>query len=112
MVDTSASAAVALATAQPRNVVAPAPGSTPDDAKKAAKEFEGVFLAQMLGSMFEGVSTDGPFGGGQGESVMRSLLVDEYAKSVAARGGVGIADNVYRELIHIQETVNGKPEPK
>ncbi|MBN9001363.1 MAG: hypothetical protein J0H75_04595, partial [Rhizobiales bacterium] len=36
-------------------------------ATKAAKEFEGVFIAQFLGSMFQGIPTDGPMGGGQGE---------------------------------------------
>jgi Rod binding domain-containing protein len=107
--DAPANAAAALALAAQHPVAAPAIGTTPADAKKAAEDFEAVFLTEMLGNMYEGLSTDGPFGGGQGENVMRTLLVDEYAKSMAARGGVGIADNVYRELIQIQEGAHAKP---
>jgi Rod binding domain-containing protein len=107
--DAPANAAAALALAAQRPAAAPASGTTRGDAKRAAEDFEAVFLAEMLGNMYEGLSTDGPFGGGQGENVMRTLLVDEYAKSVAARGGVGIADNVYRELIQIQEGAHAKP---
>lgn len=107
--DAQATATAILSTAQQRQISAPEAGKTHADAKKAAQDFEAVFLSEMLGNMFAGIKTDGPFGGGHGESVMRSLLTDEYAKSIAARGGVGIADNVYRELIRIQETQNAKP---
>jgi peptidoglycan hydrolase FlgJ len=68
-----------------------------------AQEFEGVFLAQMLGQMFEGISTDGPFGGGQGEQMFRSLMMDEYGKQIAKQGGIGIATSVTRELLKQQE---------
>jgi Rod binding domain-containing protein len=72
-------------------------------AKKAAKQFEGVFVSEFLGAMWDGVSTDGPFGGGQGESMFRSLMLDEYGKQIAQRGGLGLADAVSRQLIHEQE---------
>ncbi|HUO99307.1 MAG TPA: rod-binding protein [Rhizomicrobium sp.] len=72
-------------------------------AKKAAQDFESVFLSQMLGSMFEGISTDPPFGGGQGEEVFRSLMIDEYGKQIASQGGIGLADSITRELLKGQE---------
>ena len=50
-------------------------------ADKAAKEFESVFISQFLGSMFSGISTDGPTGGGEGEEMFRSLMVDQYGKA-------------------------------
>ena len=78
-------------------------GQSKDAALKAAKEFESVFLTNMLEGMFEGVKTDGPFGGGHSEKVYRSLMVGEYAKEMSANGGLGIADQVYRELLAIQE---------
>ena len=53
--------------------------------------------------MFQGVKTDGPFGGGQGEEMMRSFLVDEYAKQIVDQGGFGLAENVTRELLNMQE---------
>ncbi len=71
--------------------------------KKAAQSFEAVFLSQMFGQMFEGIGKDKMFGGGPGEEMFRSLLIDEYGKSVAKRGGVGIADAVMRSLISQQE---------
>jgi Rod binding domain-containing protein len=71
-----------------------------------AQEFEGVFVSQMLGQMFEGISTDGPFGGGQGEQMFRSLMMDEYGKQIAKQGGVGIASAVTRELLKQQEMAN------
>ena len=75
----------------------------PPKIRQAAEEFEASFLAQMLQPMFQGLSTDGPFGGGQSEGVFRSLLVDEYARGMARAGGVGIAQAVGNELLRMQE---------
>lgn len=72
-------------------------------AQKAAKDFEGVFLSQMFNQMFSGISTDEEFGGGVGEDVFRSMLVDEYSKKVVANGGIGLANNVLKELVKTQE---------
>ena len=60
---------------------------------KTAKEFESVFISQFLGSMFSGISTDGPFGGGEGEEMFRSMMIDEYGKSMEQRGGFGLAES-------------------
>jgi Rod binding domain-containing protein len=70
---------------------------------KAAKEFESVFIAQFLGSMFSGIKTDGPFGGGQGEEMFRSMMLDKYAGSIVAGGGFGIAANIKAEMLKMQE---------
>jgi len=71
--------------------------------REAAEEFEAVFLGRMLAPMFEGLSTDGPFGGGHAETVYRAMMVDEMGKSIARSGGIGIADAVYQELLRLQE---------
>ena len=71
------------------------------DAK--AQEFEAVFLSQMLQHMFDGVETDEMFGGGEGEDMVKSLLVDEYGKLIARTGGIGVADYVKREMLSLQE---------
>ena len=63
-----------------------------------AQDFEAVFLNSMFSQMFSGVN-EGPFSGGHAASTWRGFLTDEYAKSFAKAGGVGIADSVYRELI-------------
>lgn len=85
-------------------VSAPHTTSDPAQAKKLAQQFEGVFLSQFLGSMFEGVSTDGEFDGGEGESMFRSLEIDEFGKQMAAQGGIGLTPAITRELLKTQET--------
>jgi Rod binding domain-containing protein len=69
----------------------------------AAEEFEAVMLTAMLKPIFEGVEISEPFGGGEGEKMWQGLLVEEYAKEMAASGGIGIADQVRAELLRIQE---------
>ena len=41
--------------------------------------------------MFSGISTDGPTGGGQGEEMFRSMMIDQYGKAIEQRGGFGLA---------------------
>lgn len=72
-------------------------------AREAAEEFEAQFLSVFAESMFAGIKTDGPFGGGQGEAVFRSLLIQEYGAGMAKTGGIGVADQVYREILKLQE---------
>jgi len=72
-------------------------------ARKTANEFESMFLSQMLEHMSTGIKTDGPFGGGQGEAMFRSLLNQEYAGLLTKQGGIGIADHIYRQILALQE---------
>ena len=72
-------------------------------AESAAENFEAFFLTRMMESMFEGVSTDGFFGGGQAEKIYRSLLLDEYGKEMAKMGGVGVKDYVMQAILQMQE---------
>lgn len=76
---------------------------TKEEAVKAGNEFESMFLGQMLNQMFAGIETNEMFGGGHGETMMRSMLVEEYAKQMNRAGGIGIADAVTREILKIQE---------
>ena len=71
---------------------------------EAAKQFEASFLSQMFSHMFESVETDQLFGGGHGEEMFRSMLVDEYSKQVVKHGGIGVAENVMRTMIAQQES--------
>ena len=77
--------------AQSAPVKAPTATGNAAVATKTAKEFESVFISQFLGSMFSGISTDGPFGGGEGEEMFRSMMIDQYGKSIEQRGGFGLA---------------------
>ena len=71
--------------------------------RKAAEDFEAVFLSQMLAPMFDTLESDTMFGGGPGEDIYRSMMAEEYGKAISRSGGVGIADHVERELLRIQE---------
>jgi len=74
-------------------------------AKSTATDFEGMFLNQMFSQMTDGLQGEGPFGNTPGTGVWRSMLTEQYAKSFAKAGGVGIAKDVYRELI-LQQAKN------
>jgi Rod binding domain-containing protein len=76
----------------------------PNELRRAAEEFEAVFLAQMLAPMFEGLQTDGLGGGGMGEEIFRPMLIERYAEALSKAGGVGIADSVVRELMRLQQS--------
>jgi len=83
-----------------------ADGLSPDAKAKAranAVDFEAMFLSSMFNHMFTSIEGEGPFGGGGAGGVWRSFLSDEYAKSFAKSGGIGLADSVYRSLIAQQE---------
>ena len=77
-------------------------------AKNASKnaqlgqKFESMALSQLLSPMWEGLQTDGPFGGGQGEETMRSFYIDAIAKEMAKKGGIGISTMMQKELLKLQ----------
>lgn len=67
---------------------------------KAAKSFEAVFIAEMMSHAGVSEAGDGGVGGGGGfaEQTFRSLLAREWAEDLAQRGGVGLADQIYRSI--------------
>jgi flagellar protein FlgJ len=91
------------AIAPPAPPPAPTGARTADDARRVALEFESFFVAQVLDSMFAGLATDGPFGGGQAEQVYRSLLNQEFGRVLSRAGGIGLADDIRREILRLQE---------
>lgn len=103
---------LALAQAQAASATTKMYGHVSLDAiDKKSKEFEGVFMSQMLQPMFEGLKVDPLFGGGHGEEIMRSFLVQEYGKAMSAQGGLGIASMVKNAMIKAQEAGSKKNVP-
>jgi len=92
--------------AKPASPGAGEPAAASDElrakAKDAADKFEGQFLSLMMQQMFQGVSTDGPFGGGFGEEMFRSLMTDAMAKNMTKAGGIGLSDTIQREILKMQ----------
>jgi peptidoglycan hydrolase FlgJ len=72
-------------------------------AEAAAREFEGMIIGQLLEPMWAGVKTDGAFGGGTGETVFRSLMIQEIGKDIASSGGIGLAKDVMETMLRMQE---------
>ncbi len=75
---------------------------SPEAQKKTrakAQDFEALFLNSMFSQMTSGIKGEGPFGETTGTGVWRSMLTDEYSKSFAKSGGVGISNEVFRSLI-------------
>ncbi|MBV9813520.1 MAG: rod-binding protein [Acetobacteraceae bacterium] len=71
---------------------------------KVAQDFEAMALGEMLKPMFKSVDTSqDPFGGGNAEATWRPMLIEEYAKGMERRGGIGLAAPVFRQLLHNQE---------
>jgi Rod binding domain-containing protein len=68
-------------------------------AQATATDFEAMFLNSMFAQMTNGLKGEGPFGDTIGTGVWRSMLTEQYSKSFAKAGGVGIASEVYRTLI-------------
>jgi Rod binding domain-containing protein len=68
-------------------------------AKDQAQDFEAVFLNTMFSQMTSSVKGEGPFGDTTGTGVWRSMLTEQYSKSFAKAGGIGISNDVFRTLI-------------
>ncbi len=79
--------------------------------KFQAQEFEGQILGTLLNQMFTGIGAeDNSLHAGQAESTWRGLLNEEYGKSLARNGGIGLADAVVHELVRMQaQTVGSSP---
>ena len=103
MPDLSVSSTLAAQAFSAGSVPKPTNATDTATSRKAAEEFESFFMTQMLEHMFEGIETDGYFGGGYGEGVYRSMMLQEYGRILARAGGIGIADMVSRELVNLQE---------
>ena len=99
----SVKSAHATLAAQRQLANAAMPNAANEKARQAAEDFEAVYLNTMFSQMFTAMDGDGPLGGGKALGVWRSFLTDEYAKSFAKKGGIGIAPDVYNTLMAPQE---------
>jgi Rod binding domain-containing protein len=82
-----------------------APGPSPAAsaaAAKTAQDFEAMVLSEFISSMFT-TQQKGMFSPGQAGEIYRSMLTQEYGKAFAKAGGVGIAQQVQREILKLQE---------
>ena len=83
-----------------------------EEAQEAAQDFEAFFMTKMMESMFEGISTEGMFGGGHAEKIYRSLLLNEYGKAMAKTGSIGVSDDIMSALLKMQEAASTQSNDK
>ena len=95
-----------LALASGRAAKPQAQSADPTKVRAAAQQFVGMFMSQMFSHMFEGAKTDTMFGGGPGEEMFRSVLVDEYGKAAAKSNSLGMTDQIMRALLSHQEVAS------
>lgn len=65
--------------------------------RQAAQDLEAAFLAEMLRHSGLGAPR-ASFGGGTGEDQFASFLRMEHARALAASGGIGLAESLFRAL--------------
>ena len=70
---------------------------------EAAQKFEGMFMNEMLSHMFAGIETDSQFGGGKGEEVFKSMMVEQYGTIVAKSGQTGLSAQLEKQMLKMQE---------
>jgi flagellar protein FlgJ len=66
--------------------------------KKACQDFEAIFLNYMLSKMRESLPKSDAMGSNHDEQIYRGMLDEELSKQMAANGGIGLADTIYRQL--------------
>jgi Rod binding domain-containing protein len=86
------------ATAAPVATPTTAPAEDTAALREVARELEASFLAEMLKHAGFGESRES-FSGGAGEDQFASLLRTEHARALADRGGIGLAESLFRALV-------------
>ncbi|TVQ54496.1 MAG: hypothetical protein EA355_11755 [Rhodobacteraceae bacterium] len=88
--------------AEPRGDDAAVDARRVAELRAVSEAFEAAFLQQMLQHTGLG-RTPEAFGGGPGEEAFASLMVEQQAKDMAARGGLGVAEHVFAALLRREE---------
>lgn len=88
--------------------------SVPSDARKAkleqaCRDFESLFVHQMMKQMRRTVPQDGLFSGGSAEKMVASMLDGEIAKTVSEQRGIGLAPALIRQLVELSENEKKAP---
>ena len=73
---------------------------TDEKLKKAATDFEAVFVKQMMDTMNSTVEKSDFLNGGSAEETFRGMLTEQYANNIASSPSTsfGLADQIYRQM--------------
>ena len=68
-------------------------------------------MARMLKLMRETIPQNGLLGNGPGKEIYQSLMDQELARKISQRGGVGLGEKLYRQVLKREERP-GTPSPE
>ncbi|MFP4491882.1 MAG: rod-binding protein [Spirochaetaceae bacterium] len=69
-----------------------------DRLKEVCKDFQSIFVKQMLDSMRKTVNKEGLLSGGHAEEIFEDMLYDEYAEQISNTADLGLDDIMYQQL--------------
>ena len=102
----------------------PTPGSSPGEKKvdreklkKACADFEALLVSRMLKLMRQSIPQNGLLENSPGKEIYQSLMDQELAKNMSHRGGVGLGEVLYRQVLQREEKARaaareGPPEAR
>ncbi len=76
---------------------------------KAAKDFESIFVRQMLKSLEKTTAAGGNAKATAGQSTYGSMVVDSLSESISKAGGLGLADVVARSMMAAHPVLKTAP---
>lgn len=83
------------------------PRGNDQELKQACKDFEAIFIKQMLDAMRKTVPDSGLLEKDQAQEIFEDMLYDKYASLLSETANLGIADIMYKQLSNYNNT-NGK----
>lgn len=94
-----------------RALAPPTPNPVEQKLRDVGKLYEKQFLREMLKSMRSTVSEGGFLKSNAGEKIFREQLDHEYVEKWGDRGGIGLADLIYDQLVQKYGPQLGLKEP-
>ena len=70
--------------------------------RKAARDFEAIFLHQMLKAMRQASGHGKVLLGGTGQKFYQDMMDDELSKAMSQSGGLGLSDLLIRDIVRRQ----------
>ncbi|MDU8942581.1 rod-binding protein [Ovoidimarina sediminis] len=83
-----------------------APSAETEPLRAAAQALEAVFLSEMLKAAGYGEARSA-FGGGAGEAQFASFLRDAHAEALTERGGLGLAEAIFKSMTEAAHGTDG-----
>lgn len=77
--------------------------------EQACRDFESLFVQQMMKQMRQTVPQDGLFSGGNAEKMYASMLDGEISKTVSEQRGIGLAPALIRQLLELSANEKNTP---